>query len=242
VQRGVKPKEIYESHYRTSLYNTFQAKVAALTMNNYWFNPILLDPNETSGLSIDDFGVAVTGNELFDRFDQEGFFNGDNTIQPLIQPVADLNVTPGNWYTGTIYPYMYQHFPAPAQNIVLTWRDPALLGNVPDRAVWITQEATPHQLTQGDIETGAAAIPQPNTAVVYRLPYHMIFDHFDYKNKLANYVATNPNLPQAWQQFLQGQFTYPAFGDYRMVLRYILPGAASPNSQVPVTIRYQESN
>ncbi|NUQ23092.1 MAG: hypothetical protein HUU34_04010 [Saprospiraceae bacterium] len=71
---------------------------------------------------------------------------------------------------------------------------------------------------------GLATVPQPLSSLNYRIPYHMIFDHFDYKNKVANYSATHPNMPQAWTNFLQGNFIYPPFGTYRVVLKYVLPG------------------
>ncbi|NUQ23093.1 MAG: hypothetical protein HUU34_04015 [Saprospiraceae bacterium] len=147
VQRGRKAKDFYKHHFRTSMFSTFVEKMNALNTNINWFNPILLDPNQTSGLSIDDFGCAVSGNELFDVFDQDGYFNGDDQIKPIIRPEADLNVTQASWYNSIIYPYMYQHFPAPAQGITLSWRNPAILGNVPAKAVWLQQEATPHRLT-----------------------------------------------------------------------------------------------
>ncbi len=242
VQRALKPKAFYKSNFRTSLYNTFQQKVNALTKNVNWFNPIFLDPNETSGATINDFGVFVTGNELFDLFDQDGYYNGDEQVAPLIQPEADLNTTPGNWYNNTIYPYMYQHFPAAAQNITLSWRNPAILGNVPSKAVWIEQTEDPHKLTPENIESGITAIPQPITSFVYKLPYNMLFDDFDYKHKLNNYAALHPNLPQAWVNFMQGTFQYAPFGNYRVQLKYHLPGNPTPNSQIPVTIFYGVSN
>ncbi len=242
VQRALKPKSFYKSNFRTSLYNTFQQKINALTKNVNWFNPIFLDPNETSGATINDFGVFVTGNELFDLFDQDGYYNGDSQVAPLIQPEADLNITPGNWYTNTIYPYMYQHFPAPAQNITLSWRNPLILGNVPSKAIWIEQTEDPHKLTQENIDNGTAPIPQPVTSLAYKLPYHMLFDDFDYKNKVSNYAALHTTMPQAWVNFMQGTFQYAPYGNYRVQLKYHLPGNSTANSQIPVTIFYGVSN
>ena len=242
IQRALKPKSFYKSNFRTSLYNTFQQKVNALTKNVNWFNPIFLDPNETSGATINDFGVFVTGSELFDLFDQNGYYNGENQVAPLIRPEADLNTTPNNWYNNVIYPYMYQHFPAPSQGITLSWRNASTLGNVPAKAVWIEQADEPHKLTPTDIESGAATIPQPITTLAYKLPYHMLFDDFDYKNKLSNYAALHPNLPPAWVNFMQGTFQYAPFGNYRVLLKYHLPGNSTPSSQIPVTIYYGASN
>lgn len=242
VQRGLKPKAFYRSHFRTSQYGTFQQKANALTMNANWFNPIFLDPNLTSGATINDFGVFVTGSELFDLFDQNGYYNGDTQVAPLIRPEADLNITANNWYRDSINPYMYQHFPAPAQGITLSWRNPAILGNVPSKAVWIEQTDTPHRLTQEDIDTRTAAIPQPVTTLAYKLPYHMLFDDFDYKHKLSNYAVLNQNLPQAWVNFMQGNFKYAPYGTYRVLLKYYLPGSNTPTSQVPVNIIYGASN
>lgn len=245
VQRGLKPKSFYSLSLRTSLFNTFAQKFNALNKSTFWFNPIFLDPNNTvSGASIDDFGAFVTGTELFDLFDQSGYFNPDDSlVKPLVQFEADLSTTPNNWYNGNIFPYMYQHFPAPAQNVTLSWRNPELLGEVPAKAIKIQQVGEPHRLTQSNIEAGTASIPLPPTNIAYKLPYHMIFDSFDYKNKVANYAATvQQNIPQAWVNFLQGNFLYPPFGTYKVVAKYFLPGSTTPTTQIPFNINYNANN
>lgn len=242
VQRGRRAKSFFRSHFRTSQYNTLQQKVNALTMNDNWFNPIFLDPNETSGATINDFGVFITGAELFDFFDQTAYYNGDENIAPLIRPEADLNVTPGNWYNSAIFPYMYQHFPAPAAGIAPTWRNAAVLGNVPRKAVWIEQIEPPHRLSPEEAQSGMAIVPQPVTSLVCKVPYHMLFDDFDYKHQVGNYAATHPGMPQAWVNFLLGNFTYAPFGNYRMTLRYQPPGEAQPTSSVNVNLYYGTDN
>lgn len=244
VQRGLKPKSFYSSSLRTSMFNTFTQKFNALNKTASWFNPIFLDPNNTvSGASIDDFGVFVTGTELFDLFDQSGYFNPvDSLVKPLVQFEADLSTTPDNWYNGSIFPYMYQHFPAPAQNVTLSWRNPDLLGEIPTKAIKIQQVGEPHRLTQSNIEAGTASIPLPATNIAYKLPFHMIFDSFDYKNKVANYAAGNPNIPQAWVNFMQGNFLYPPFGAYKVVAKYFLPGSTTPTTQIPFNINYNANN
>lgn len=242
VQRGRRAKAFYRAYFRSSQYNTFPQKVAALTMNQNWFNPIFLDPNETSGATINDFGVFVTGSELFDLFDQDGYYNGDQPIAPLVRPEADLSITPGNWYNNTIYPYMYQHFPAPAQGIVPRWRDAAVLGNIPNKAVWLEQAGNPHRLAPEEAESGVAVVPQPLSSLVCKVPYHMLFDDFDYKHQVGSYAAFNANVPPAWINFLQGNFTNAPFGNYRMILRYQPPGATAPSSSVPVNIYYGTNN
>lgn len=244
VQRGRQPKNFYASHFRTSLYNTFPQKMNALNMSQSWLNPVFLDPNVTSGASINDFGVFVTGNELFDLFDQTGYDNGDTTLAPLVQPIADLSVTGGNWYNNSVYPYMYQHFPAAAQDITLSWRNTAILGNVPAKAVSIYQLDTPHRLTEEDVQTRTAIIPQPVTGLAYQVPFNALFDSFDYKHKVLNFMASNPNtaLPAAWINFVQGNMQYPPFGTYRVKLEYRLPGINTLTSQHTLNLIYGTSN
>ncbi len=244
VQRGRKPVNFYTSHFRTSVHNTFRQKMDALAANQFWLNPVLLDPNLQSGASINHFGTFISGQELFDRFDQDGFHNGDTTVAPLIRPVADLNVTAGNWYNGSLYPFMYQHFPVPSAGVVLSWRNPAVLGQVPNRAVQLYQMATPHQLTDEDIQTRAFSIPQPVSGLSYQVPYHALFDSFDYKHKVLNYAAANPNanLPAAWINFVQGNMQYPPFGTYRVNLQYRLPGLNTLTSQYTLNLIYGTSN
>ncbi|HRF38388.1 MAG TPA: hypothetical protein PK198_06355, partial [Saprospiraceae bacterium] len=244
VQRGRQPRNFYASHFRTSLYNTFIQKMNALNMSQSWLNPVFLDPNVTSGASINDFGVFVTGNELFDLFDQTGYDNGDTTLAPLVQPIADLSVTGGNWYNNSVYPYMYQHFPAAAQDITLSWRNPAILGDVPAKAVSIYQLDTPHRLTEEDVQTRTAIIPQPVTGLAYQVPFNALFDSFDYKHKVLNFMASNPNtaLPAAWINFVQGNMQYPPFGTYRVKLEYRLPGINTLTSQHTLNLIYGTSN
>lgn len=243
VQRGLKPKSFYASSLRTSLFNTFAQKFNALNKTVTWFNPQFLDPNVNSGVSIDNFGVFVTGTELFDLFDQSGWINPqDSLVKPLVRLEADLSVTPNNWYNNVIFPYMYQHFPAPAQNVTLSWRDPQIHGDVPVRAVKVEQAGEPHKLTQQHIESGSATIPLPTTTFAYKVPFHMIFDSFDYKNKVANFMAGNANVPQAWVNFMQGNFTYPPFGAYKIVAKYFPPGSATPTSEMPLNINYNANN
>ena len=70
----------------------------------------------------------------------------------------------------------------------------------------------------------------------------MIFDNFDYKYKVANYAGSHPSIPQTWTNFLQGNFTYPYYGTYKTVLKYILPGKTTANSQYIINVNYGTNN
>jgi len=242
AQKGYQTKSIYDLSFRTSLYHDFPAKMQALNTSSHFFYPIILDPNIDMGASINHFAVNVIGDELFDRFDQSSFFSSGNVLQSrLIHPEADLSVTPGNWFNNFLYPIMYAHFPSPQHGIVLN-RDPSILGDIPTKAVRITQTPSQaHQLSAGQIASQNANIPLPITRIRYELPFVFVSDFADYQEKVANYAANNP-IPPAWETFLESDFMLPPSGDYKIVLKYFLPGATTPVSQVPVTIPYGNSN
>ncbi len=236
---GMKEKDFFSSFFRTSFYNTFNQKINALDLSSNWFRPLLIA--EGSALSINRFGVFLQGNEYFDVFDQNGYHNGDRNVSPLVQPIANLTITGNNWYNRTIKPMMYDHFPI-KPDITVSWRDPSIVGDVPTKAVAITQNATPHRLTDDDKATMATTIPLPVSSLQYDLPIHMIKDYFDYNQEVADYVVDHDVIPSAIAAFNTWTFEYPEYGNYGIDLQYVLPGETIPNTVKPVTIYYGTNN
>ncbi len=234
----LKEKDFYTAHFRTSLYNTFDEKMNALDFSNYWFLPLFIA--DSSSLTVDQFGIYVEGNEFFDEFDQEGYFNGHDDVAPLIQLEADLTATPNNWFNTTIAPMMYDHFPQ--SQVELSWRDTEEYGEVPSFAVFLNQNATPHRLTEDDKLNGSASVPLPVTGVIYDLPYNMIRDYFEYSQDVADYIVDNNNVPQYMLDFNGWSFIYPYYGDYGVKVRYVLPGTDTPNTERQLTIPYGSNN
>ncbi|MEL6835481.1 MAG: fibronectin type III domain-containing protein [Bacteroidota bacterium] len=235
----LKEKDFYSAHFRTSLYNTFNEKMDALDFSSNWFLPLFI--NEGSSVTIDRFGVYAAGNEYFDEFDQEGYFNGDEDIPSLIQLEANTDITADNWFNNTVGDIMYDHFPQ-EPGMVLSWRDTDILGETPTRAVTLEQNATPHRLTEDDKLNGTAAVPLPQTGVVYDLPINIIRDYFEYAQDAADYIVDNSVVPDEIIELDEWSFIYPDFGDYGVQVRYILPGTTTPSTERQLIIPYGTNN
>lgn len=241
--RDLKENEFYGAHFRTSVHNTFQEKINAMDMNDNWFDPMFLDPSGGSQLTIDDFGVFVKGREPFDLFEQDGYYNGHDQIKPLIRLEADLRVTGQNWFNEHIFPFMYQHLPQRPE-IELDWRNPRELGDVPTQAVFLRQSIDPVKLEESDKSNGRFSIPNPTTNLVYHLPFTMYRDYFEYKNDVGNFATRNANMSPALSNFLKGHFILPLSGNYRVIMKYVLPGedAGSSTRVVSINIPYGINN
>ena len=237
----LKEKDVYTSNFRTSYYSNFNQKMSGLDLTEQYSDAILIDPTGQSSSAIQTFGAVLNGNEYFDLFDQDGYNNGGQNISPLIQPVADLSVTGNDWFNSKMAPNMYNHVPVPP-SIALDWRDPAEYGEVPSKAVFISQGGTPHRLTEDDVLAGTANPPLRNTVIVYQLPYYMIMDYFEYQQDVAGYYVTNPSMSKELVDFLNWGFAYPDYGNYRVRFEYTLPGQSTPTSSVDLDLLYGNSN
>lgn len=228
-------------NFRTSQYNTLDQKLNAFNTLNHWFDPMLIDTLQNSGVSIDDIGFNVNAPEGFDKFDLHGYFNGEEDIAPLLYLEADLDVTGNNWYYNHPYPFMYQHLPTAA--IQLTHRDPNVLGQVPVRAINFKQFDGYNnvELSEENIATNSWSFPPQLIELRYKLPYYMLIDYFDYKNNIVNYYY-NQAIPTDLQPIVTDFFVYPNMGDYRLKVKYKLPGQSPGAYQRDYDIHYGTSN
>ncbi len=227
-------------HFRTSFYNTLREKMLAADISGDWFNPLFTDASGGSALSMDEFGVYYSSSEYFDEFDQIGWHNGDEQIKPLIYAEADLNVTGDNWYNQLIFPYMYQHLPS--GSLQVTWRSPTEeLGVIPVLAAGIYQNGEPQRLTEQEVSNNALNPQEPITGIKYTVPYRMFMDHFEFKNAV-NHYAVNNSLSPGLENFLNGNFVYPKYGEYKLKLHYRLPGSESIHSTTEIMIPYGIAN
>ena len=226
-------------HFRTSNYSTLREKIQSADLSGEWFNPLFTDTTGGSALSMDEFGVYFRSSEYFDVFDQVGWHNGDEQVQPLIYSEADLNITGNNWYHQLIFPYMYQHLPS--GSLQVSWRDPKELGTIPILAAGIYQNGDPQMLTEQEVLNGALDPKEPITGIKYTVPYQMFMDHFAFKNEVNQYAVSNQLTP-GLRNFLDGNFIYPQHGEYKLKMHYRLPGKEQINSTVEVMIPYGIAN
>lgn len=233
--------EFYTAHFRTSVYDTWAAKVNGMDLTDTWVNPIFLYTNAAgnAGKTIDDFGVFVKGVEQLDQFEHQGFHNGTTQQPALFQPEADLSVTGEAWYNSLIYPNIYAILPD--ANIPITWRTPtSILGVPPTKALTIFRNGTPQVLTEDEILSNSAIPEDQFTTLAYQIPYTVYQDHINLRHAVGNYLINNQNA--TYSAFHSWYFKYPRYGNYKVKLHYILPGQTTPNSSPEILINYGTTN
>lgn len=228
--------------FRTSRYSTFLEKMNGVTNIQHLFNPILLDQSQSLSTSIDDIVMYATHDEVFDKFELDGYFNGEGRVTPLIYLEADLTQTGRDWYQQKIFPYLYSHLPT--ENIQLSYRDPDVMGVIPVRAVDLFQNYGEEEkiLEQGEILSGNASFTASNFGITYHVPYIMNQDDMDYKQQAIRYFYLAENMPEAILNFYENLFPRPEPGAYRVKMEYRLPGKAEANSVKTFTLQYGSSN
>jgi hypothetical protein len=69
----------------------------------------------------------------------------------------------------------------------------------------------------------------------------MFLDHFQFKNAVNNY-AVNHNLSPGLTNFINGNFVYPRYGQYKLKLHYRLPGSDEIHSTAEIMVPYGITN
>lgn len=228
--------------FRTSRYQTFLAKMDAVSNLEHYFNPILLDQSKLDGgASIDDLVLYATHNEVFDKFEIKGHFNGEQTVAPFIYLEADLSQTGRDWYQQQIYPYLYQHLPT--SRIKLEYRDTDVLGIIPVRAVSLFQNYGEDEriLEQSEIISGKSNFTATNFGLTYHVPYIMNQDDMAYKQQAIRYFYKATSMPEEILKFYENVFPHPEPGAYRVRMEYRLPGSVEANSIKTFTLQYGNS-
>ena len=229
--------------FRTSRYNTFLEKMNGVTNVEHYFNPVLFDASQTDvGASTNDLILYATHDEVFDKYEINGYFNGDHRVEPLVYLEADLTQTGQDWYQQEVYPYLYSHLPT--ENIQLTYRDTEVLGVIPVRAVDLFQNDGEDEkiLEPGEIQSGNASFNAVNFGVNYRLPYLMNQDDMAYKQLAIRWFYKTANMPEGILNFYENIFPLPKPGAYQVRMEYRLPGKEEASSVKTFMLQYGNSN
>ncbi len=244
---SLQSKQLYRLDFRTSQYPTFAAKVAAWNQIQSFVQLQALQPttnaegNPIPYLSINDFGVIVSGPEGLDKYDLEGDFLAEKNIPRLVRASANLAATAQNWYATHIGPNVYDRFPRPGApfNMELYWRTPEPFLEPPLRATYVRQNNNQplRVLVDQNIVSGQYPVTSQPIQLRYHLPYVMYRDYADYKNQVWLY-ATNNELPADLADFAQWNFIWPLYGQYEIQLEYVLPGQTEPNSVASYLLPY----
>ncbi|MDJ1470992.1 hypothetical protein [Xanthocytophaga flava] len=218
-------KNLYASAFRTSMYNTLADKLNSLSDRQD-----RLDIASGNTLVI---GKVMTGEETFD----EAEIKGNGTVQPLVQVEASPD---NNWYSKTIYPLLYEHYPL--DNTVTVSRPSAAQTGVPPlkgvKLQYMNGQST-YRLTDNQVSAGYAAAQGGQILLGYYLDYYVLQDYSELTNKaIARYLDTKAPSGPGWEQLrtVKG-YTNLEKGSYPVILKYVLPGSEQVTSSQTITIR-----
>lgn len=210
--KEVKEKQIYQTFFRTSMYNTFNEKMASTNPSSGWRYPILPGVHK--------IGSNIKGPE---PFAEEEIYEY-NQRPPLIEIEADFNNVP--WFNQEVYPLVYNGYPInPDITISADNRDPSILGLIPAKGVFIYQYPYRITLSDDDISTNAKSFPETVGRIDNYTAYFMYYDFLDLSAAAANYVIRTGNTSNGKiNRLLNGEFPIIRKGNYWVNINYRLPG------------------
>lgn len=214
-------KSIFSAYLRSSKYASLSEKVVAQNLATvlcgvrilwgvyYLKGPFEIDePFEKAEL----YGTSFTG------------------FKPLVSFEADLS--DNKYYNEQAYPLIYDGYPLDGF-ITIKNRAPEALGIPPVRAVRIIQSPDNFELDQNNLQYQ----PAPTTQYYfYDLPNYMYYDFRDIQQQVANRYLTKTTVYPRIEEILWGEFPMILKGDYKVSVRYTLPGQQSINSRKQVTL------
>ncbi len=214
-------KSFYESPFRVSYFNTLDEKLRAQPFSTGWRDELM--PR------VYILGAVTEGREMFDKWELKGHANS----APLIQFEAVL--MDNSWYSQYAYPVVYDGYPLFGR-FALKQRDEKLLGVPPIRAVGIYQSVSSRTVTDDDIVTGRPLFGTGEAFLNYNLGPVSIQDFQDLRAQAINssLVALQPSARLA--TLMASDYPYLRPGNYKLYLRYYLPGAKQHTSERLINI------
>ncbi|MEM9339794.1 MAG: hypothetical protein AAGA66_13745, partial [Bacteroidota bacterium] len=207
--RSYEEIEYYQSHFRTSRYDTFREKVASINLSRGWRKPIYP--------KVHLIGSNFDGPEPFSHEEIYGRVVGE---EPLIELVADL--TGNRWFEQDIEPLIYTDYPFTFR------RDPNLLGRVPTRAITLYQYPYDYRLEKVHVLSGQVSFTPRVGRLDYELAYIMNKDLFDLQWQAARSGLSTSKI----NRLLTASFPKIRGGDYWVDIQYRLPGQKTASSIV----------
>lgn len=199
---------LYESRFRTSLYNTFSDKLNAL--NGVSVSKIV------SSTNLQVLSVLANATEAFDQVEIDGTGN----IDPLVQFEAK---TENSWYKD-IYPVNYELYPV-NQFMPITWREAAPVGIPPLQAISIEQQNSPPLLSTGNMFSGDDNRVGGYFLFTYDLSFYAYFDFKNLQKQAYDlYIDYLSTAPEGAKRLMNGSYTNIKLGQYKFDIKYVLPG------------------
>lgn len=205
--QNLQEKVIYSLYFRTSRYNTFAEKLAALDKVNDWQWAIQT--------GVQEIGRTVSGAETFDKFEIEG--------TKYMAPLVNFNAGLGTSWHDQIDKLVYFNCAPYYDRLRIHWKGknrPSYLGIPPVEAILIDQSNTQLQLNDEAINSGIAPSSSGKVAYVYQLPYYMYYDYYYLQQQAANLGINSLQV----RYLLDHPFVPVHSGDYPIYIGYKLPG------------------
>ena len=208
---------LYHTHFRTSRYNTFNEKLAAVSNSRSW--AVLVENHRVLKL-----GYAFDSDERFDKAD----FEGGKDDHPLLQ----LEVMTGNpWYQDFAGPVVYNSYPVNSDITIADWREEQPFGVPPLRSMILYQAHRDQAVKEDD----RVAPTQPGTAYFnYDMEYITLMDYLELRDKAWNkYVDKFYSAPPAARKLMTTDYLFllPQT-NYRFKLHYVLPGNIRKSTKI----------
>ncbi|MFN6944817.1 MAG: hypothetical protein ACK4ND_07695 [Cytophagaceae bacterium] len=224
VRENLQEKEIFITHFRTSIHNTFIQKMQSFKYSNGGTWPIANGVHELS--------TSLQGDEVFDKFE----IHGKERMQPLISFDATLS---DNYYTSHVHPLVYDGYPLLGRIRIFEWRNPEDLGLPPSRGIFIGQADTQKEVTENEALSGNAQALTGSASIVYMLPFYYYMDYQEIRQHVANTLikeGTNSRV----DEILTGRLVSIKPGVYELDASYILPGTDIISSSYKVSIKLKK--
>ncbi len=204
-------KQLYESYFKTSKFNTFLDKINSMT-------GYLTVGRIIPGIEVAEPAAWGYVSEVFDKVD----LSGHNQTAALI----GVEALPNNpWYLQYTYPRTYQYYPV-SSSIKIGWRNPEPVGIPPLKGMYIEQNITTPELQADDVLTNSVSVnTSGRITYAYALTYYTYRDFYDLKNKAFDqYLNSISSAPIGAKNLLFNSYYDIVNGQYQFKLIYRLPG------------------
>ncbi|MDR0768519.1 MAG: hypothetical protein LBE71_01225 [Dysgonamonadaceae bacterium] len=195
--------EILKYAFRTSKYNTFGQKLAALQ----------LEPTSRY-VNTDVRSLLLKSRNSYETFDEAELTGNDYTAgAPLI---SAQDMIDNDYYTKDIAPLVYNWYPQ--KGISITGRDVNEYGVPPSKAFPLYDGYLGYISGNTFNDFMSKILP-----FVYELPYYYSKDYYELRTKAVNSFDTGINI-QPLMPLINSSFPFIRQGNYKTIFRYNLPG------------------
>ena len=218
-------KNIFETFFRTSRFNTLNDKISNLNMNagSQWpLRPL-----------VHLIYKGIDGGECFDKFEAEG----NESIAPTIRFTNVLDNKP--WFHTYIYPYLYENYPLDG-SIKIKERQQNPVGLPPTHTINIAMGKTIKNLAEQDIQYNSFDADIGPAAFHSYLVHYSAIDYNDLATQVCSKYWNVPNIDSRLVYLIVTPFQVVRRGDYNFNIEYVLPGLnqVSSSKAMTITINY----